>query len=267
MRRQLGTLAMVVTLVLVATDLVWACRLWENQCGCYSARRCVVQCCPVEEVCCVPEECEPVMYDPADAGAAAQEAVPAKPVPVAPPAAAAKPAPVAPPAAAVTPAPAAPPAAPPAAKPVEKPVVPPAAPAVAPPAAVPPAAPPVAKPVEKPVAPPAEKPAPKAADKPAEKPAPKAADKPAEKPAEKPAGKPEKKKADEDNPFGQTNPRGLRLWTDASGKYQVEARFVGVVGDTIRLQKADGRYVRILLDKLCDADQRLVLQIGALAAN
>jgi hypothetical protein len=42
---------------------------------------------------------------------------------------------------------------------------------------------------------------------------------------------------------------------------------VSVQDSTVRLQKADGRYVRIAMDKLCSADQQFVgLQNQALAA-
>jgi hypothetical protein len=51
----------------------------------------------------------------------------------------------------------------------------------------------------------------------------------------------------------------LRTWTDASGKYQIEARFVSLQDSTVRLQKADGRYVRIAYDLLGLADQAFVL--------
>ena len=51
----------------------------------------------------------------------------------------------------------------------------------------------------------------------------------------------------------------LRMWTDASGKYQVEARFVSFQDGTVRLQKANGRYVRIAYDLLCSVDQDFVL--------
>jgi len=86
----------------------------------------------------------------------------------------------------------------------------------------------------------------------------------APKPPEKaPAPKPKEKEPDL---FGQ-NQNGWRTWTDSSGQYQVEARFVSVQDSTVRLQKADGRYVRIAMDKLCSADQQFVgLQNQALAA-
>ena len=49
------------------------------------------------------------------------------------------------------------------------------------------------------------------------------------------------------------------MWTDASGQYQVEARFVSFQDGTVRLQKANGRYVRIAYDLLCSVDQDFVI--------
>jgi len=64
-----------------------------------------------------------------------------------------------------------------------------------------------------------------------------------------------------DDPFQtRTDSNGLRLWTDISGTYQVRARFVSFDSGSVRLQKADGRYCRIVLDKLSLSDQDLVQQ-------
>ena len=49
--------------------------------------------------------------------------------------------------------------------------------------------------------------------------------------------------------------KALRMWTDASGKYQLEARFVSFQDGTVRLQKANGGYVRIAYDRLSDGDR------------
>ncbi len=76
-----------------------------------------------------------------------------------------------------------------------------------------------------------------------------------------PAKAPEKapKPPEKDNPFGSNNGNTLRMWTDASGKYQIEARFVSFQDGTVRLQKANGRYIRIVYDLLCAVDQTFVL--------
>ena len=126
-----------------------------------------------------------------------------------------------------------------------------------------PAEQPATEPEEKPAAEPAAKPEEKPAAEPEEKPAAEPAKKPEEKPAAEPAKKPAGKA--EDDPFGQNDLQQLRLWTDASGKYQVEARFASFDGGSVRLQKVDGRYVRILLQELCQVDQRIVRQIESVA--
>jgi hypothetical protein len=86
-----------------------------------------------------------------------------------------------------------------------------------------------------------------------------------DKPAAKPENKPKKEQAED--PFGQTAPTSSRSWTDITGKHQIEARFVNVMGNTVHLQNAEGRYLRVSLDKLSVADQQLILDIETLARN
>ncbi len=82
------------------------------------------------------------------------------------------------------------------------------------------------------------------------------------------AAKPEPAKPDAkpaakgDDPFGSRDVKPLRMWTDASGQYHVEARLVSFQDGTVRLQKANGGYVRIAYDQLCDGDQSFVLRQG-----
>jgi hypothetical protein len=59
------------------------------------------------------------------------------------------------------------------------------------------------------------------------------------------------------------------MWIDASGKYQVKARFVSLSSDgVVRLQKADGQYVRVALAKLSGDDRRVVHHLNrALVMN
>jgi hypothetical protein len=52
----------------------------------------------------------------------------------------------------------------------------------------------------------------------------------------------------------------LRQWVDASGQHKIEARLVSFHDGTVRLQKANGRFVRIAYERLGMADQRFVLQ-------
>jgi hypothetical protein len=79
------------------------------------------------------------------------------------------------------------------------------------------------------------------------------------KPQEAKPAAPEKKP--QDDPFGTRNDvKSLRMWSDASGKYRIEARFVSCQDDTVRLQKTDGRYYRVKYDRLSTADQDYVQQ-------
>jgi hypothetical protein len=53
---------------------------------------------------------------------------------------------------------------------------------------------------------------------------------------------------------------GLRTWTDLSGRYQVEARFLSFDGTTVRLQREDGRRTVIDVKDLSEGDAALVRQ-------
>jgi hypothetical protein len=93
---------------------------------------------------------------------------------------------------------------------------------------------------------------------PADEPTP--AEPPAAKPkAEEPEDKPEDPFAPPAvDPFSQ-NDSPLRTWTDISGRHHVVARLVAVLdGDVVRLEKADGGYVRVAFDRLSTLDQRVV---------
>ena len=72
---------------------------------------------------------------------------------------------------------------------------------------------------------------------------------------------------DKDNPFGSNNPGGLRLWTDATGQYRVQARFVSLQDGVARLQKADGRYVRVVVARLSAADRQFAYHQAAAIAT
>ncbi|HBO43844.1 MAG TPA: hypothetical protein DD670_07930 [Planctomycetaceae bacterium] len=60
-----------------------------------------------------------------------------------------------------------------------------------------------------------------------------------------------------DNPFILETDQ-LQIWTDASGSYRVEARFVSFDDSTVRLQRANGQFVRIAYDRLSTADRERV---------
>ena len=70
----------------------------------------------------------------------------------------------------------------------------------------------------------------------------------------------------EEDPFSLNDTGGSRRWTDISGKYQVQAKFVSLKDDTVRLKKSNGRYCRIVLEKLSPADRAFLRgQIGSIA--
>ena len=63
------------------------------------------------------------------------------------------------------------------------------------------------------------------------------------------------------DPF-YSGPFGIRVWTDVTGNHRVKGRFVELLpGDIVRLQRPDGRFLRIQLDQLSRADRELVRQI------
>jgi len=60
---------------------------------------------------------------------------------------------------------------------------------------------------------------------------------------------------------GIVSPRAwaeTRTWSDASGKYRIEAELVYAGDGNVRLKKTDGRVVTVPLSKLSDADRRFV---------
>ncbi len=253
MSRRLGViLATMLVALLVMSDGAWACRCMNrliNRCG---HRRvccglCVhLNCCqPVAPACCQPacgETKSAEVAKPVLPAASAPAVPPPAPQVSAPPV---LPKPETPPVLKAEPMPEV--KLPEKAVPVEVPAEPrvPAKPDITPVEPAKPAEP--AKMPEKPPAPPA------VPDKPAEPPktpeTPKAPDAP--KAPEKP----------KDDPFGNADNdvKALRTWTDASGKYQIEARLVSFENGTVRLQKANGRYVRVAYDLLCSVDKDYVL--------
>lgn len=54
-----------------------------------------------------------------------------------------------------------------------------------------------------------------------------------------------------------------RTWTDASDRYQIEARLIGHEGGTVRLKQADDSIVEIALDQLSEADRKYVADYDA----
>ena len=50
----------------------------------------------------------------------------------------------------------------------------------------------------------------------------------------------------------------LRVWTDRTGLHQVQARYVGVEGGKVTLEKADGTVIHVPISSLSEADQRFI---------
>jgi hypothetical protein len=62
----------------------------------------------------------------------------------------------------------------------------------------------------------------------------------------------------DDDPFSMNQNR-YRTWTDDTGRHQIVARFVTTLDDgVVRLQKPNGRYVRVPFGRLSLVDQSFV---------
>ncbi len=55
----------------------------------------------------------------------------------------------------------------------------------------------------------------------------------------------------------------MRTWADKSGRFKIQAKFVEMSGKSVVLEKEDGSQVKIPLDKLSEADQKAVAEMGA----
>src|SRR5262245_59598954 len=49
-----------------------------------------------------------------------------------------------------------------------------------------------------------------------------------------------------------------RTWTDASGKFSINAEFVRVDGDKVVLRRADGKEIKVPQARLSDADKEFL---------
>jgi peroxiredoxin len=49
-----------------------------------------------------------------------------------------------------------------------------------------------------------------------------------------------------------------RTWTDASGQFKIEAKFRGIIGKNVKLERADGSVTTIPLEKLSSDDQAFI---------
>ena len=57
-----------------------------------------------------------------------------------------------------------------------------------------------------------------------------------------------------------TYPASARIWTDASGKYSVEAEFVAFDSMNVQLRKSDGVVISIALSRLSQSDRQFLSQ-------
>jgi hypothetical protein len=65
-------------------------------------------------------------------------------------------------------------------------------------------------------------------------------------------------------PASSTRPQAqMRTWTDSSGLYKIEARFVELADGKVTLEKGDGTKKSMPLDKLSEDDQLLVKKLAA----
>ena len=58
-----------------------------------------------------------------------------------------------------------------------------------------------------------------------------------------------------------------RLWTDAAGARSIEAVYLGLDQDVVRLRKTDGKEFSIAVKKLGEADQEFIRILAAVATG
>lgn len=58
------------------------------------------------------------------------------------------------------------------------------------------------------------------------------------------------------------DPTAQRTWTDATGQFKIEAKYVSVSNGSVNLLKPDGSIVAVPIDKLSEADRRLVADLS-----
>ena len=64
----------------------------------------------------------------------------------------------------------------------------------------------------------------------------------------------------------QGTPPAFRVWTDATGQFQVEAQLIGVDGEAVQLRCKDGRAIKVPLGKMSPADVQFVRSAASLPA-
>jgi hypothetical protein len=58
-----------------------------------------------------------------------------------------------------------------------------------------------------------------------------------------------------------------RTWTDSTGKHKIEALFLGIENNAVKLHRTDGKELSVPLDRLSKADQELAKQLQAAKAS
>ncbi|NLS90897.1 MAG: hypothetical protein GXX96_01750 [Planctomycetaceae bacterium] len=56
--------------------------------------------------------------------------------------------------------------------------------------------------------------------------------------------------------------KAFRTWTDASGRFQIDAAFGGYAAGTVTLRRADNSTIKVQMDSLCDEDQQWIRDRG-----
>lgn len=54
----------------------------------------------------------------------------------------------------------------------------------------------------------------------------------------------------------------MRLWTDSTGKFKINAKCIGIESGKVKLEKADGAVLEVPLDKLSESDKRFLASTG-----
>ena len=57
------------------------------------------------------------------------------------------------------------------------------------------------------------------------------------------------------------DPKMLRQWSDATGAFQVQAKFIKLDGDKVVLERNDGKMLNVPLSKLSESDQTFLKTI------
>ena len=52
-----------------------------------------------------------------------------------------------------------------------------------------------------------------------------------------------------------------RTWTDSTGKHKIEATFLGIEDNKVKLHRTDGKELAVPLDRLSKADQEFAKKL------